>query len=748
MLNKYLLGAIKCSLYVLVIGVPLAFFSYIVFPANLPKVILFQVVTEFAAACWLVLLALNYKVFRPKGTPVLWALAAFFAALIVSAWFGVDPLRSLWSTPGRAFGVFAYIHFGFLFLILQSVGQKLNWRKLWLVSVSVAGIVSFAAICQFFGVKLIDNQIFVQSARPGSFFGNASFMSAYLLFNFFAGLWLFTDTKIKWEKFAVMTSLVLVAGGIFAAQSIADILGLGLGFGILALFFVFRAGGRAKQLGIFAIAILLIFSGFIFATRHSSFWNKVPGFSRVSQFSFSQSDVQDRTIVWREAIQGFKDKPVLGWGWENFNIPFDRHYNPQILFVSFDSTFWDKPHNVFLEYLVTGGLVGFAAYLALLGALVYEFWVLWRRGDKEKNSWTIFLFAGFLAYTLQNATVFDTIGTYLMFALVLGFTDSEYLALRHPAAEGAEEELKKISTKEAAVFAVAMLAVIPAYAVNYNIARGAIYYYEGLDFFAYNQADNSNIAWQKSLAVKNPYSEYAGKDFASTFQQSLQNGLRLPDPAVRTTEAINALEKAISLHPQNYFYPLTLADLYNNLYTYGGQNKIFLDKADAETVKAAELSPSRQQVYYVAAHTKVLRGDINGALADFKFAVDLNPASADPHFFYGILLYQVGRTEEGKIEIETARKLGRNPNDENEAISLATLMADKAADYRGAEEYFNRAISLISDKAPTPAGENNLANTRLRLALAYYYDNNKEGAKSQFEILAKSTNIRALSIWP
>jgi O-antigen ligase len=61
--------------------------------------------------------------------------------------------------------------------------------------------------------------------------------------------------------------------------------------------------------------------------------------------------------------QGFKEKPVFGWGQENFNYVFNKYYNPAM----FDQEQWfDRAHNEFLDWLIAGGLPAFFLYISLL----------------------------------------------------------------------------------------------------------------------------------------------------------------------------------------------------------------------------------------------------------------------------------------------------------------------------------------------------------------------------------------------
>jgi hypothetical protein len=51
------------------------------------------------------------------------------------------------------------------------------------------------------------------------------------------------------------------------------------------------------------------------------------------------------------ALKGIAERPVLGWGQENFNYVFNKYYNPQM----FGQEEWfDRTHNVVLDWLIAG----------------------------------------------------------------------------------------------------------------------------------------------------------------------------------------------------------------------------------------------------------------------------------------------------------------------------------------------------------------------------------------------------------
>src|SRR3989344_2305661 len=116
--------------------------------------------------------------------------------------------------------------------------------------------------------------------------------------------------------------------------------------------------------------------------------------------------------------------PVLGWGQSNFNFVFNEQYNP---FLFNQEQWFDRSHNIFMDWLVTGGFLGLFAYLSIFVAALYYLFVepFLRR---EKETFTVLergVLIGILAgYFTHNIVVFDNIVSYMFFALILALIHS------------------------------------------------------------------------------------------------------------------------------------------------------------------------------------------------------------------------------------------------------------------------------------------------------------------------------------
>ncbi len=749
--SRFFIRASHWILYIAVFGVPLIFWRSSMFPFGIPKNMALEALATVLAGCWLALLALTWPSRRywPKLTPVFWAVAAFLAALVLSGILGVDPARSFWSSIDRTLGIAGLLQFGLLYLALNGLSASLEWKKIWAASFAAASVVGASVLLSASG-PLWDFFLRQSAARPGGLFGNATFAGAYLLWNVFLSVWLWREFPKAWQRWLTGAGAALQIAGILAGQTIAIVLGRGLGVLALLLFAVWRMRGRARSAVAAFLILAALAAGAVFFTRHDSFWQKVPGISRVASISLGQSDVRDRLLAWSAAWTAFRERPLLGWGFENYNVPFNAHYNPQLLTSSLQATYFDKPHNVYLEYLAVGGALGLLTYLGVLGTLGYELW----RGARRSGQGLLALGLGaaLLAYAFQNAFAFDTIATYLPLFLALGFAESLY-APRPVEALGVEEprpaeaagggEPRGAAKTVAAAFVI--LGFVPVFLLDIPIVSMAHNYYNGINYYLNGLMETSYLSWQSALYAGTPYTDYARKDFASVVEQGFQQGRQYPDMAAVVKEGAAGLEQAAADHPRDYFLHIALADYYVALESFGGPD--YLTKSKAEISAAEELSPNREQTYYILARERLMENDPQGAVAALEKAVALNPDAGDPHFTLGLLAYGLGNKTLGDQEIARAKALGRTPQNADEAIKLANFVGDLEGRYKDSADYLRSAIFFIEQTQPLD--QNALENAELKLGVACYLGGDNSCAKQEFEtLLGQGVDLKSLPIWP
>ena len=132
------------------------------------------------------------------------------------------------------------------------------------------------------------------------------------------------------------------------------------------------------------------------------------------QLSFSDATAQTRFWVWGEAWQGFLERPLLGWGPENFTAVYDAHFNPNFFVPGQNTETWfDRAHSVFFDYLSETGIVGFLSYLGIFVVFVWEFFKTHRRKAASASFSRGIVLAIPVAYLGQGIAIFDVFPMYL-----------------------------------------------------------------------------------------------------------------------------------------------------------------------------------------------------------------------------------------------------------------------------------------------------------------------------------------------
>ena len=128
-----------------------------------------------------------------------------------------------------------------------------------------------------------------------------------------------------------------------------------------------------------------------------------------------------RVWTWGSAWQGFKERPLLGWGPENFPAVFDKYFDPRHFIPGKATETWfDRAHSVVFDYLAETGILGILAYVAIFATF---FWQCVKRFSRSAEfvmaqGLIVALAAGYL---VQAFVLFDVLPIYINLFLFLAF---------------------------------------------------------------------------------------------------------------------------------------------------------------------------------------------------------------------------------------------------------------------------------------------------------------------------------------
>ncbi len=728
-----IIKTISALLLALVIGVPLVYWSGSVYPYTIPKTVFFLIISELVMALYLGL-AFMEPAFRPRRTIWFWSVLAFSAALLITAFTGEDFSRSFWSIQERNLGVFVFLHFAGLAITLSALRKKIDWDKVWRVSlISSAGVAVLALIqLQVPDLLLQENP----GSRPGGTFGNPTFMAGYALFHVFLGIYVFfknqSGKSFLGKYWPIMVSLINIIA-IFISQTRGDLLGLGAGALVLLIFWSFHPpatsngwekswGNRKLYRAILAALILL--GAFFWFTRTAPVWQNVPGLGRFQGISIEDDGLQPRLIAIKASWQGIKERPILGWGSENFNLAFNKYYDPSSLRTNFQETRFDKPHNFILEYLVSGGILLLFAFLFLSGAFL---WQAFRSGEVL---WAQMAAVAFVAYFIRNLFVFDTIGPLLLLYLFMGATDAKYGNKKEQNARILSSSSNPATGQF--VLGASVLAVITlSLGVSLPTLASAYHQRNGFRYFLQDKAPEAIVEFKKGIDGWSMYRDGYAKDYARAIADAFfyKRGTVTKDDALLVIRELEAVSIA---HPKDAFYHNMLLDVYGK---FSSLDARYLDRAIEHAQMALEFSPNRQETYFGWAKALSSKGDNKGGLELTKKALDLDPEVAESNFYYGLMAYVNEMYEEGYRHVRKGIDGGRPWKNSSEPRVVANFFTD--------DKRFGEAITLYQKSLEMRDDPE----TRARLARAYFLSGDLESAKKEFGQAMKQKDLSKSSAW-
>jgi len=574
--------------------VPLLVFDGLFFPFITGKAFFFRIVVELGLI-FLFLLALFDRAYVPRITPVTVFFFVFVAVMLFADLFGANITRSIWSNFERMEGWIMLAHLFGLFLLFDRVLFIDGLWKRWLqASLGVSLLVAIHGVLQLLGHATIHQG----GVRVDANFGNATYLAVYTLFHVFFAIWMFVRTSNFWARssFALIGGLNLIL--LYFSGTRGALLGLFLG-GLLGLF-VYAFSTKSKKLIAASLSLLfvgILGFGILSTYKESSFVKNDPVLTRVASISLSAGETRFR--IWNIALEGFKERPLLGWGQGNFNLVFSKHFNPKL----YNQEPWfDRAHNVFFDWLIAGGVLGLGTYLLFFASLMW--FVSVGRFDAIEKAIGIGLLG---AYFVNNLFVFDNLTSYILFVFVAAWISSRVVQ---------QYSLPKISIPlniGASLIIIFGLYVI--YAVNvpalnangallralspqYGVSERQAYFREAL---SYNSFANQEIREQMvQLAI------------GAMRQENLSIDARV----TLLVDAATEMEKQVALMPESARIHL----LYGLMHRLLGSN----ESAYEILSQARELAPKKQSVLFELALAAEMLRKKEEALAVFKEAYELD----------------------------------------------------------------------------------------------------------------------------
>lgn len=647
---------------------PLYLKTTLFFPFIVTKALAFNISVEIMFLAYLFLVWKD-RDYRLKINIVVVLFGAYIALSFISSFFGDNFYRSFWSNNERSEGLLLYMHlFAFLIVLTGFLKKFKDWLLLLDLSFLAGFVVSLVALAQYLNLSFVLPSSGGQ--RLAGTIGNAGYMAGYLIFAIFFGLFLFVQRKDL--RLRIYYGLVMMLEIFIVLYTETRGGWLALAFGVFVflmylLFFYFN-NKKLKFLGV-AIIIVSILSPILLVTyKDSNFVNNNRLLHRAASISMSETTAQNRLLTWGSAYAGFKERPLLGWGLENFYQPFDKYFNPAIYRHAGSVVWFDRAHNIIFDRLVVGGILGLISYLSLLFVPLYYLWSHFiEKTEGNRREWFIPLIFTFLifSYFIQNLFIFEALVIYIPLFISLAF-----IGMFTPSYNIKLLQNKKNIALLFIIFAVLFLPVF--YFVNIKPVMANARFTKVLSGSGLSVEQKFKLLDEVLDANTHGNQEYRQHYFNfyhGVFRQYIgsqdQNVHRILSEV--STQLEKELNDQISENPYSAMNYLIMMKFNNLAYVYDlnrlNNNMEFYQKA-------IELAPSRAPIYYEMGYTHLNIGlyarknnDMDNASLhfdfaenEFKIAIALNDKNPEPYRQLVVSLMAMKRNEKALFYAQEARE--------------------------------------------------------------------------------------------
>lgn len=691
--NNSLIKSLKIGIWMLlglIIFSPLYVNSGIFFPFIVTKTLVFNIAVELMFVLFLILAwrDSNYKINFNLSVGLL---AGYILVITVASLLGNDFYRSFWSNNERSEGIILLVH---LFLFLLVITSFLRRFKDWLWALDLAFfsslLVSLVGFTQYFSATFSGFNSFLTNisnnlksgldfhyidilmnssggSRLASSIGNAGYVGGYLIFAVFFGLILLfkrqsSNLALKIYYLAVIILNLLAILLTDTRGAWLAVLVCGSLFMIYLLFFYYQ-DKTLKYLGVALIILAIALPSILLLNKDADWVTDNRFFNRFASISFSDTTTRNRLMTWQSSIEGFQDKPILGWGYENFYQPFDKYYNPQIFRHAGSVVWFDRAHNVIFDRLITGGVLGLILYLSFLFAPFYFLWrnFLKKSGGNDKYFLPVTLSLAMLAYFIQNLFIFEALATYIPLLLVVGL-----VAMFVPKVE---PEFIRSGSFKTVVLIIFALALVPAvYLLNIKPLQANLELTEAISSNDLTLAQRVNL-FKRVLSQDNyGNQEYRKQMFEIVNQLAFTDVAKSEDFQLLLELAEQEMKKQIEENRYSVTNYLVAMRLNNLLFKMKGN----LDKlaANEELFQQAKiLAPNRQHLYVEVGYSYIYAGDYyqeqnkwqeaksyyDQAVDYLKVAFELNPDNLEMYRQYLASLVFARDNEEIKKLISSSQ---------------------------------------------------------------------------------------------
>lgn len=438
-------GIIGVSLLVALIF-PIIYSSAFINQSSFPKAIFFYFCSQLIAFLYIWYSA-NKGSIAVKKNYICLGLFIYILILFLTAIFGENFRQSFWSYYPHMTGIITWLHFFIFYIVISSVFQEINWKHFFralAVSTIILLVFSYLGPDGFNSSPVLSGggSLLTNNTKSGMYYVLFFFMS-------FIGLSLETNKKWRYLYFFIFVAIFfspelfnndILTGEMSAGSLLQDpikFLGMArsstiiLWLGVIVsgiLYFIHKLKQEKIKVGLIlgGIILFLLLYGVVFGAL-------VKGGVKTLGLSDTEHSLSSRLIVWDGALEVIKQKPIVGYGIENFDYIYQRDFDAKVISLEAGGAWFDRAHNFLLDELGGVGVAGVLVVVALFAVVVQ---MSLRMYSKHQRFHYLLIPYIFIFHFIQMQTAFQTITSlFLIFVLFayLSTQDERTISISIPA---------------------------------------------------------------------------------------------------------------------------------------------------------------------------------------------------------------------------------------------------------------------------------------------------------------------------
>lgn len=419
-----------------VLALPLVFLPSLYTTFEIPKVVLFRVVT------WIMLLLYLIKIGRHgikfgKSKMFRWLRGfggAFLAFYLLATIFSTSPLTSIFGFYPRFQGLYTfscYVVFALIVFRQMSLADKTEREaqlqriiKTIFISVSLVSVIAllqkfWPGFLAFWNDQAFEGRLYGTMANPNYLGSILVMVIPLMLIRLVEKPISSAENQHKWQsiftRIILILALLLNFTALYFTYSRAAFVGLAIG-----LFFTFWVIAKKKRSpGVFWVTVggIFLMIGFVVVVNLFGQNWKSTFLERLKFQGQYTVSAETRLELWPAVTRQILARPLLGYGPETFALTFSNFAPENINTSPLKGAYPDRAHNEILDIAVQIGIPGLMAYL---GFLILLFVIATKKiiADKSPSSWSYLgLLSGIMALFVSNQFGFSVTTLWVYFFL-------------------------------------------------------------------------------------------------------------------------------------------------------------------------------------------------------------------------------------------------------------------------------------------------------------------------------------------